>query len=253
MNPRLLSQMSSACAGIVLLAQTALSVEITSYLRTTRQDQPRSNPGFNLAADTIDLRGTITTKRAGIATLVTPQLVSNFAVAPDVTLETRATFSNWNEGTLSTSNAIQTKLTARSVLPMLAEIEGLMRHDTTGESHRKLRLQMRETNFPAFRSDPIVLKANATIEQIEVNNSPGALRTGVEAALVQRSAAHSASNRIGFRYTAESGATESQRQAAALSRTWAQNNVLRLGVEYELTHEAATLQGTLRLTWQGYF
>lgn len=253
MNPRFVLQMLSTSAGILLFAQATLGVELTPYLRATPQGQPKSDIGVDFAADALDLRGIITTNRIGATTQVMPQLVSSLAVASDLKFETRATFANWNENAGSTGDAIETKLTARSVLPMLAEIEGLVRRDAAGESRRKLGLKMNDATVPSFLSQPIVLKANATIEQVATGNSPSTLLTGIEAALVQKSASNSADNRIGFKYTTTTGATEYQRQAAAFSRSWAQNNVLRLGVEYELMHEAANLQSTFRFTWRGFF
>ena len=229
-----------------------MAVDFAPYLRATQQGQPNSDLGVDFTAHALDLRGTITTKRLGMATLVTPQFVSSFAVAPDLKLETRATFTNWNARAGPTSNAIETKLTARSGLPMLAEIEGLMQRSAAGESHRKLDFKMREARVPSFLSDPILLKANATIEQVELGDSPSTLLTGIEAALVQQSASDG-NNRLRLNYTTASGTTEHQRQAAAFSRSWVQNNVLRLGLEYELLREAAIVQGTLRFTWQGYF
>jgi hypothetical protein len=182
-----------------------------------------------------------------------PQLVSSFAIAPDLKFETRATFTDWNQKTASNRDAIETRLTARSVLPMLAEVEGLVRRDAAGESRRKLRFKMREATVPSFLYEPVTLKANATIEQVAVGNSPNALLTGVEAALVQASASATTFNQVGLKYTTRTGVTEYQRQAAAFSRSWAQNDVLRLGVEYELMHEATNLQSTFRFTWKGFF
>lgn len=259
MTSKFVLQILGTVAGIALAAQSVRALEFTPYLNSTRQGQPKSALGVNFAADALDLRGAITTtKLAGNTTLVTPQLISTFAVIPAINIETKATFTNWNERSTTSGDAVETKLTARSVLPMLAEIEGLVGRNATGEARRKLGLKMNDTTVASFLSKPIQLKANASIEEIGRGNTPSTLMTGVEAALVQQKTPVSTLNRIGFKYTNKTGATEYQRQAATFSRSWAQNSVLRLGVECELAHEAtnlqaANLQKAIRFTWQGHF
>jgi hypothetical protein len=240
-------------ASLAAVTQPAMSAELTPYLRATPQGQPHSDIGFNFAADALDLRGAITTSLAGNTTLIAPQLVSSFALAPDFKFETRATFSNWNENGGQLGGAVETRLTARSPLPMFAEIEGLVGRDAGGESHRKLRFKMNDTRIPTFLSEPLLLKANASIEQVGAGNAPNTLLTGVEAALVQQASASSAYNRLGFKYTTQTGAIEDQRQAATFTRSWAQNDLLRLGIECELIRDAADLQSAVRFTWQGHF
>ena len=252
MNPRFMLQFLCTATGVVLVTTSAFGAGLTPYLQATSHGQPNSDIGLALGADALDLRGAITTKRVGGATLVMPQIASSFALAPDVKFETRATFTNWNDSSRS-GHAIETKLTAHSILPLLAEIEGLVSRDAGGESHHRLGFKMNETTVSSFLSEPIVLKANATIEQVAVGNSPSTLLKGVEAALVRKSASSNSDNRIGFKYTTKTGATEYQRQATAFSHSWAQNDVLRLGVEYELMNEAANLQSTFRFTWKGLF
>ncbi len=253
MNSRFVLQMLGTAAGVVMLATSVLGAEITPYLRTPAQGQPKSDIGINVGANALNLSGAITAKRVGAATLVMPQLVSSFAIAPALKLETRATFANWNARTASATDAIETKLTAHSVLPMLAEIEGMVGRNVAGESRHKLRFKMNDAAIASILSKPILLKTNASIEQIDYGRVSGALLTGVEAALVQNSASNTAFNRIGYKYTTKTGVTEYQRQAAAFSRSWAQNDVLRLGVEYELMQEAADQHSTFRFTWKAYF
>lgn len=237
------------------MTTSALSAELTPYLRATSQGQPKSDLGVDFGASALDLSGVITTKRIGDATLIMPQLISSLSLAPDVKFETRATFTNWNDSAGSKGDAIETTLTAHSVLPLLAEIQGRMSRDAAGESHHALHFRMNETAVPLFLflSEPLVLRANATIEQVAVGKAPGTLSKGIEAALVQKSAANNSNNSIGFKYTTKTGATEYQRQAAAFSHSWAQNDVLRLGIEYELLNEATNLQSTFRFTWKGFF
>lgn len=250
---QMLGQVLAAVAGLAMFAQPAMSVELNPYLSATKQGQPKGDAGVNFVADALNLRGAITTNRAGAETLVMPQLTSSFALASDLKLETRTTFANWNERIGAKSgDAVETKLTARSVLPMVAEIQGLVGRDAAGTSHRKLFFKMNDATVPSFLSEPIQLKTNASIEQVGVGNAQSSLLTGVEANLSQKTSA-SAYNRIGLKYTSQSGATESQRQAATFSRSWAQNKLLHLGVEYELMHEATNLQNAIRFTWQGSF
>jgi hypothetical protein len=252
MTAKLILKILGTFAVASMLAQPAVCAELTPYIKATPQGQPKSEIGANFAYEAIDLRGAVVTKRAGAETLVMPQLVSSFLLIPDVSIQTRATFANWNEGVASNGDTIETKLTAHSILPMFAEIEGLVGRDVAGESYRTLRFKMHETALPTFWFEPITLKANASFERIDLGKA-STLLTGVEAALVQKSASDRVYNRIGFKYTAETGATEYQRQAATFTRSWLQNDLLRLGVEYELTHEAASLQNAVRFTWQGYF
>jgi hypothetical protein len=242
-------------ASFAMIAQQAMSAELTPYLRAVpvQQGQPRSDVGFDFSADTLNLRGAITTRLAGDTTLITPQLVSSFALASHLKFETRATFTDWNERTGSQGEAVESRLIARSVLPMLAEIEGLVGRNAAGDSRRKLRLKMNDTTVAAFLSEPIKLKANASIEEVGAGTASSTLLTGVETALVQQASASSAANRIGFKYTTQTGAIESERQAATFSRSWLQSDVLRLGLECELTRDAANMQSAVRFTWQGYF
>lgn len=235
------------------MVRPALCVELTPYLRAAPQGQPRSDLGFNFAAEALGLGGAITTKLAGNTTLIAPQLVSSYALAPDLKFESRATFTNWNERSASLRDAVETKLTARSLLPLLAEVEGLVGRNATGESRRKLRFKMNDATLPSFLSQPIQLKTNASIEQIGIGTAPTTLKTGVEAALVQQTSPTSPANRIGFKYNTETGATMLQRQAATFSRSWTQNDILRLGVEYELVRDTANLQSAVRFTWRGSF
>lgn len=261
-KPRFLSQLFSFSASL-LIAQVALGAELSRYFLATSQTkgQAKSDLGLNFSANDLNdlnVRGIVTTKRVGDTTLVMPQFVSSFALAPDLKFESRATFSNLNRGlgVASPSDAIETKLIARSFLPMLSEIEGSIRHDAAGESRRKLRLNMNDATMAYFLSKPVTLKANATIEQVAVGRLPGSMVTGVETALVQNSASAKAFNRVGFRYTTQTGANEYQRQAAAFSRSWAQSSVFRLGVEYEVMHDDTIntgLQSTVRFTWKGLF
>lgn len=254
MTSKFVLQILGTVAGIALVAHSVMALELTPYVNSTRQGQPKSAVGLNFAADALDLRGAITTTRlAGNTTLVTPQLISTFAVIPAINIETKATFTNWNERTAASGDAVETKLTARSILPMVAEIEGLVGHNATGEARRKLGLKMNDTTVASFLSKPIQLKANASIEEIGRGNTQNTLLTGVEAALVQQASPASVLNRVGFKYTNKTGATEYQRQAATFTRSWAQNKMLRLGVECELAHEAANLQSAIRFTWQGHF
>jgi hypothetical protein len=215
---------------------------------------PKSDVGLNFAAQSLDINGAITTQRIGDTTLVMPQLVSSYALAPDLKFESRAIFGNWNQGSPSHGDAIETKLTARSVLPMLSEVQGSIKRDATGESHRKLRVKLHDTTLPVFRSQPVTLKANASVEHVDIGRLPGSIVTGVETALVQKSPSSSALNQLGLKYYTQTNGTEYQRQAAAFSRSWAQSKIFRLGVEYELMHdETANLQSTVRFTWKGLF
>lgn len=253
MTPRFVLQLLVG-AGIAISAQPVLCAELTPYWRTTPQGQPKSDLGFNFAAQALDLRGAITTRLAGNTTLITPQLVSSYALAPDLKFETRATFTNWNERTGSLRDAVETRLTARSPLPMLAEVEGLVARNGTGESHRKLRFRMNDATLPSFLSEPIQLKTNATIETVGMGTSPSTLKTGVEATLVQKTSPTSPANKIGLRYNTETRTnTLLQRQAATFSRSWIQNDILRLGVEYEVVRDTTNLQSAVRFTWQGLF
>ncbi len=244
-----------AVAACAVFMQQAICAEITPYVRAIPQSKspPRSDVGFNFFADSLNLQGAITTRRAGTTTLVTPQLASSFALAPDLKFETRATFTNWNQPTGTQRDAVESRLTARSTLPMLAEIEGSVGHNAAGESRRKLRLKMNDATVASFQSEPIKLMTNATIEQVGKGTAPSTLVTGVEAALVQQASPASALNRLGFKYTNQTGAIDKQLQAATFSRSWLHNDALRLGVEYQLTRDVTNLQNALRFTWQGYF
>ena len=171
-----------------------MSVELSPYLFTTPQGQPKSDVGLNLVSDALGLRGNITTKRTGAMTVVTPQLASSFVLAPQLKIETRATFANWNENIGSKmGDAVETRLTARSILPMVNEIEGLVGRDAAGMSRRKLRFTMRDATVSSFLSEPIQLRTNATIEQVGAGNAASSVLTGVEATLAQKTSA-SASN-----------------------------------------------------------
>ena len=253
MKARFFLQMMSAGVSLLFCAQASFAIELTQYLKSAPQGLPKSDVGLNFAAQSLDINGAITTQRVGDTTLVIPQLVSSYALAPDLKFESRAIFANWNQSS-SSRDAIETKLIARSLLPMLSEVQGSIRRDAAGESHRQLRVNMQDTTLPVFRSQPVILKANASVEHVDVGKLPGSIVTGVETALVQKSASSSALNQLGLKYYTQTNGTEYQRQAAALSRSWAQSKIFRLGVEYELMHdEAANLQSTVRFTWKGLF
>jgi hypothetical protein len=254
MKARFLSQVLGAGASLLLCAQASFAIELTQYIKSAPQGLPKSDVGLNFAAQSLDINGVITTQRVGDTTLVMPQLVSSYALAPDLKFESRAIFGNWNQNSSSRSDDIETKLIARSVLPMLSEVQGSIRRDAAGESHRKLRLNMQDTTLPVFGWQPVVLKANASVEHIGVGKLPGSIVTGVESALVQKSPSSSALNQLGFKYYTQTGGTEYQRQAAAFSHSWAQSKIFRLGLEYELMHdEDVNLQSTVRFTWKGLF
>jgi|GEM_PF-2420711 len=251
MKPRLVLQLISASVGLLCL-RASLGAEVTRYLLTTPQGLPRSDIGVKFTADTLNLNGAITTQRVGDNTLVLPQLVSSYALAPDLKFESRATFSNLNRAFPTGGDAIETSLTAKSFIPMLGEIKGSVRRDTTGESRRKLRVNMKDTPVPSLLAKSLVFKANASVEEVS-GKLPGTVQTGIETALVQRLTSNTTYNQLGFKYINQTGATQFQREAAAFSRSWAQNNVLRLGVEYELAHQDTSLQSTVRFTWKGFF
>jgi hypothetical protein len=258
MNPRFVLFLLSVCAG-VLCTPLTLGAELSRYYLATPQGQPpKSDVGVDFSASDLNVRGLLTTRRIGDTTLVMPQFVSSFMLAPDLKFESRAIFSNLNRGVgmAAQSDAIETRLIARSFLPMLSEIEGTVRRDSAGESRRKLRLNMNDATVTYILAKPITFKANATIEQVATGRLPGTLITGVETALVQNSATDKVFNRLGFKYSTQTGAYEYQRQAAAFSRSWAQNDLFRLGLEYELMHDATNpvnLQSTVRFTWKGLF
>jgi hypothetical protein len=112
---------------------------------------------------------------------------------------------------------------------------------------------MSDATIPAFLFESIKLKTNATIEQVGLGDTQHSLLTSVEAALVQQAPSSSASNRLVFKYATGTGATDYSRQAAIFSRSWTEYNFLRLAMEYQLTHEAGSIQNVVKLSWQGFF
>ena len=237
------------CIGAVVCAQSAAAFDFSPYLRST---QPRSDVGLDVAADALNLRGGITTRRVGTTTKVMPQFVSSLAVATNMKLESKATFADWNTDSRA-SNDVETKLTASSVFPMIAEVEGLLRHTNNGESRRKVRLKLRETRVPSLPSLPLVFRANASVETVDSAGAGEQRLTGIEAALVQLPSTAHAVNRIRFKYTSRSGPVVDARESTTFSRTWVQNKLLHLGLEYELTREASVLASAVRFSWRGSF
>jgi len=236
-----------------MLAGQVQAADLAPYLRNLPQNQLRSDAGFGLATDALNLRGGVTTRRIGTTTLVMPQVVSTFAVAPNLKLESRATFADWNAERQTTGSNVETGVTARSILPMIDDVEGVLQHTTTGELHRKLKLKLRETGVASLFSRRVLLRANASVERVEKSNTSSELITGIEAALVQPNSNYNGFNRIRFKYAAVSGADTRERQSMLLSHTWAQNQLLNLGVEYELTRDTAALDNTFRLSWRAVF
>jgi hypothetical protein len=240
-------------AGSAMFAHVVIAADLTPFLQTKAQTQPRTDLGLNFVADALNLRGVITTERIGSATLVAPRLASNLTLNSTFNLETRATFSNWNDSFAAPNSVVETSLTARQVLPLVSEVQGLMRRDADGTEHRKLRLKMSDATIPSFLFESIKLKTNATLEQVGVGDAQHSLLTSVEAALVQQAPSSSASNRVVFKYATGTGAMDYSRQAAIFSRSWTEYNVLRLAMEYQLTHEAGSIQNAVKLSWQGFF
>lgn len=250
-----------ATAALVMCAPQvmALDLNLDPFMSSTRVGQLKSDVGVAMKADALDVRGAITTRRIGKTTLVMPQLTSSFALDRDWKLQTQTTFANWND-TLGTaaSSAIETKLTGRSVLPLVNEIEGAVARDSIGTERKKLRVTLKDATVASIAATPIQLKTNASLEKIAVPNSVNdSLLTRVEATLAQQTSA-TASNRIGLKYANQTGDTEFKRESAVFSRSWAQTSFLRLGVEWELMNEAAdwgntSLQNAVRFTWKGSF
>lgn len=261
MANRFLLQLAGIVAAVAVCVQPAMALDLNldPFMSTNRVGQPKSDVGVDVKADALDLRGAITTKRAGDATLVVPQFTSSFNIDRDWKLQTQTTFVNWNEQLGSNAaSMVETKLTGRSVLPMVNEIEGGVTRDAAGTERKKLRVRMNDATVASIASKPIQLKTNASVEKIAAADGAAAsLLTGVEATLAQNTSS-TASNRLGLKYTTESGIIESKRQIATVGRSWAQNKWFRLNFEWELMREAANfsetnLQNAIRFSWQGAF
>lgn len=250
-----------AIAALALCARPVMALDlnlISPFVPSAPVGQPRSDVGVDMKADALDVRGAITTRRAGNTTQVVPQLTSSFALDRDWKLQTKTTFSNWNEQlSAKTPGAVETKLTGRSVLPLVNEIEGVVARDSMGNERKKLRVTMKDATVASVASMPIQLKTNASVEKVDAPNSLNdSLLTSVEATLAQTSS--TAANRIGLKYTNQSGETEIKRESAIVSRSWAKTKLLRFGVEWELMREVASwettnLQNVVRFTWKGSF
>lgn len=259
MTARLLQLGAIAALTMCAPQAMALDLNVDPFLSSTRAGQPKSDVGVNMKADALDLRGAITTKRVGNTTLVTPQLTSSFALDRDWKLQTQTTFANWNEQLgAATSSAIETKLTGRSVLPLVNEIEGAVARDSIGTERKKLRVTMKDATVASIAATPVQLRTNASVEKIAAPDKVAdSLLTRVEATLAQQ-ASSTVSNRIGLRYANQTGDTEFKRESAVFSRSWDQTKLLRFGVEWEVMNEAAdwgntSLQNAIRFTWKGSF
>ncbi|MGD9842318.1 MAG: hypothetical protein AB7F79_10030 [Steroidobacteraceae bacterium] len=236
-----------------LLAQSANAVQVTSYLHAVPQAQPRTDIGLLFADDALKVNGALITQQLGNQTLITPRVSFNYLLLPNLRLESNASFANWNDGTSAGNNHYETRLVARSLLPMVDEVIGTMRLDADGTLHRKLRFNSSDKLDLLLFSEPLQLNTNAVVEEVANGSATAAIYTTFETALLLSPPTSNVVDRVALRYATESGATKLQHTAAIFSREWQQSELLRLRIEYQLLNNTTNLQNLIKFTWHGSF
>lgn len=242
----------SCIVGAAAPASRAAAV-FEPFLDLAGPDRRQGSAGIDWRADDFRLRSHLTVRADGGRTYVAPQLLSSFAIAPKVSIETRLDLADWNTHSALLDSTVELKFRVRSELPLLDAIEGRVWRAPDGLQRNTLSLAFAEelvSGNPVHR--PLKLNASLTLEQAGPQGASTSSSRGVHATLAGFGPA-TAQSRLAISYKAQSGRIQQRGGSISFGRSWPISAFMRMMLSCELTGAELAQSRQIALSWHGEF
>lgn len=250
--------LTATVCGLIcfLTAGAVIAAEFTPYLSSKPVDQARSSVGLRLTAKTLELAGDVTAEARGNHTYVAPKLSTNLALAPKLSMQTQVSFAEWNGRTsLLDEAAVETRIRARTPLPLVREIESSVWRGPNGALRQRVGVGLVENLGLTFDTDGrIKLNTQAFVEETARRGDVDRLVSGLQASLsgFGTGIGTTVASRLSLRYEAREGRNSRHTGTVAYHRAWRVNEFLRLSLDCEVV-SAVESNGKLMLGWRADF
>jgi hypothetical protein len=147
----------------LLAARCGCAGEVTSYFKSSADQNPRSDAGLLLTSDKVQFNADLALRAPDGSTLLQPRLTSAVALSDRLGLQTQVRLEDWNSHTEIPGANVDTSLRYRSSMPFLDDLEGRVWRSPDGQSGQTFRMGFNR-RFVLRDPMPITLSAKASVE-----------------------------------------------------------------------------------------
>ena len=170
-------------ACVFLGARFADAGEVSSYFRSSANQNRRGDAGLSLAAsDRVQFNADLALRAPDGPTLVLPQLTSTVALSNRFGLETQVHLEDWNSHAEIPGANVDTRLRYRAPAPFLDDVEGRAWRSPDGQSGQALRMRFHR-RFVLRDPTPITLSGKASVEStsapLQTQSAPDVVEPGI--------------------------------------------------------------------------
>jgi hypothetical protein len=243
----------SCVAGAAAAPQTRAAAALQPFFDVAVADRQQGSAGVDWLADGFRVRSHLTVRADGGRTYVAPQVLSSFAIAPKVSVETRLDLAEWNTHSALLDSAVEVKFRVRSDFPLLDAIEGRVWRAPDGLRRNTLRLALAEELVPGdIAQRPLTLNASLTLERAGPEGAPTSSSRGLQATLAGFGRA-AAENRVAISYQEESGRATRRASSISFGRSWPINAFTHMMLTCELIDADFARSHKIAVSWRGEF
>jgi hypothetical protein len=243
---------------------SAGGVELTPYLKSPLEGNPRTNAGFELDSGVLCMRADLAVNAQSAVTKTLPQVSSRLALADRIDLVTHLTLPDWSGGVGRSGTGIDTRVHLEPQSVFIDRIEGRIHRDPNGVERHSLKLGFSDTLAQGGMHGPLAIRGKAIIEKTLRPEDEDSLAMGVEAIVTGLPATRlgldflapaDASSRLSVSLRRATGAaTERERVASfAYGHSWAVQDSTELGLKLEASRVADEIEPALGISWKATF